>query len=197
MIRINLLSGPRTRKAKGQWGVELELAATAVLLVLTLVACFVYAGMLNDQIEERQTRKQEKSAEIAKLREQVKKVQQFEAKKKRLEKLIRIIAQLEKNRKGPVRILDVMSQSVEPVKVWLTKLSMKGKKIDLSGVALANEDVVGFVNNLRGADKFAKVQLLEIRAGKQRKVKVFKFKLKLALKGKDKGKGNKKKKGKT
>ncbi len=186
MIRINLLAGPRARKAKGQWDVQLELAVAVVLVVVTLGACLFYLIRLDNQIEAREVVRQEKNVAIAKLRDQVKKVEKFETRKKHLENLNLVIERLEKNRKGPVHVLDFLSHSLEPVKVWLVKLSLKGNRVNLSGVALVNEDVVGFINNLRSGDQVADVRLREIRAGKEATVKVFKFQLDLALTDKEK-----------
>lgn len=188
MIRVNLLAGPRARKAKGQWNVQVELAAAVGLVVLTLGACLFYAGILEDEIEVRQNAIKDKKIEIAKLQVKVKEVLEFEKKKTHLENLNRVIAQLEKNRTGPVRILDSLSRSLEPLKVWLVSVRLKGKRVELSGVAMGNDAVVEFINNLRGGGQFKNVRLVEIRAGLTAKVNVFKFKLILGVKGKAKGK---------
>jgi type IV pilus assembly protein PilN len=80
-------------------------------------------------------------------------------------------------------VLDHVSQSLEPVKLWLIRLSLKDNAIELEGRALTNDDVVEFVNNLRRTEYFTNVRLIESRAGLEAKTNVFQFKLTMMLKG--------------
>ncbi len=183
MIRINLLQGPKGRKPKPQWDVRAEALLAIGALVITLAGCWWYSSSLDDEIERHQTEKQEKDKQLALLKEQLKQVEDFEAKKKLLEDKNRIIEQLEKSRSGPVRVLDYVSQSLEPLKVWLVRLSVQGNNVELEGRALSNDDIVEFVNNLRRTDYFANIRLLESRSAQESKINVYQFKLGFALKG--------------
>ena len=182
MIRINLLPTPRARAIRRQWDVRLEMACTIGVLLFTIGACVYYADLLDGDIEAKQVEKQGKEKQLALLKEKVKQVQDFEQKKKLLEDKNRVIDQLEKSRSGPVRVLDYVSQSLNPLNLWLTRLSMKGNDIELEGRALTNDDVVEFVNNLRQADYFGNIRLIESRSGLESKINVFQFKLNLTLK---------------
>lgn len=183
MIRINLLPGPRGKHAKPQWDVRAEALLGIGLIVITLAGCWWYSESLDSDIEARQADKQGKEKQVALLKEQVKQVQDFEQKRKLLEDKNRIIDQLEKSRSGPVRVLDHVSQSLDPLKLWLVGLSVKGNNVELDGRALTNDDVVEFVNNLRRTDYFSSIQLLESRSASESKVNVYQFKLGLVLKG--------------
>ena len=183
MIHVNLLTGPRGRKAKGQADVQLEAIAAAACLVLTLGGCLFYSNMLEGDIEARQLDMQGKKKQIDELAKQVKEVEGFEEKKEQLEAMARTIEQLEKRRGGPVRILDSVSRSLEPLKLWIVNLTLKGKRVDIQGVALLNDDVVGFVNNLRRGGLFQNIHLKEIRSKEQSKIKVLSFRLEMWLKG--------------
>ena len=182
MIRINLLPTPRARAIKKQWDVRFGVLCAIVLLLLTAGACVYYSDLLDGEIEAKQVEKQGKEKQLALLKEKVKQVQDFEQKKKMLEDKNRVIDQLEKSRSGPVRVLDYVSQSLNPLNLWLTRLSMKGNDIELEGRALTNDDVVEFVNNLRQAGYFGDIRLVESRAGVETKVNVFQFRLNLTLK---------------
>jgi type IV pilus assembly protein PilN len=188
MIRINLIRGARGRKTKGlqglQWDVHAELGVGVALIVFALGFCVYYSGSLNDEVQARQMEIAQKRQQVAKLAEKVKKVQDFAKKKKQLEKQNRVIAKLEKRRGGPVRTLDVLSQSLEPLKIWLLSLNQKGNKVNLKARALSNDDIVGFVNNLRRADAFKNITLGEIRAKDHDKVRIFEFRLKMTVGGK-------------
>jgi type IV pilus assembly protein PilN len=182
MIRINLLPTPRARTVKRQWDVRLEVACAIGVVLLTAGACIFYADLLDSEIEAKQVEKQGKEKQLAILKEKVKQVQDFEQRKKLLEDKNRVIDELEKSRSGPVRVLDYVSQSLNPLNLWLTRLSMKGNEIELEGRALTNNDVVEFVNNLRASDYFVNIRLVESRSGIESKVSVYQFKLNLTLK---------------
>ena len=183
MIRINLLSGPKTRQAKPQYDVRAQVLLGVGIILVTLAGCWWYAASLENEIEARQEEKQQKEKQLAQLKEQVKQVQDFEQKKKLLEDKNRIIDQLERSRVGPVKVLDHVSQSLEPLKVWLTRLGVSSDTVELEGKALTNDDVVEFVNNLRRTDYFSGINLQESKATVENKINVFQFRLAFRLKG--------------
>jgi len=184
MIRINLLStGPKGRPAKPQYDVRAQVLLGVGLLVITLAGCWWYSVSLDDEIALRQTEKSDNEKQVAQLKEQVKQVADFEERKKQLEDKNRIIDQLEKSRVGPVKVMDHVSQSLEPLKIWLVRVGVTGQNIDLEGRALTNDDVVEFVNNLRRTEYFTDINLLESRAAVESQISLYQFKLGFRLKG--------------
>jgi type IV pilus assembly protein PilN len=178
MIRINLLSvGQKTRKAKPQYDVRAQALLGVGVLVITVAGCWWYSAALDSEIETLQEEKQHKERQIVQLKEQVKQVIDFEQKKKLLEDKNRIIDQLEQSRTGPVKVLDHVSQSIEPLKLWLTKLGMTADLIEIEGKALTNDDVVEFANNLRRTEYFTGINLQESKAAVENKVNVYQFRL--------------------
>ena len=184
MIRINLLStGPKGRPAKPQYDVRAQALLGVGLFVITLAGCWWYSASLDEEIAARQTEKSDKEKQVAQLKEQVKQVSDFEQRKKMLEDKNRIIDQLEKSRMGPVKVMDHVSQSLEPLKLWLVRVGVAGQNIDIEGRALSNDDVVEFVNNLRRTDYFTDINLQESRAAVETQISVYQFKLGFRLKG--------------
>lgn len=183
MIRINLLSGPKGRAAKPQYDVRAQALLGIGVLLVTIAGCWWYSASLDEAIEARQDEKQAKEKQIVQLKEQVKQVQDFEQKKKLLEDKNRVIDQLESARVGPVKVLDYVSQSIEPLKVWLTNLKLSADTVEVEGRALTNDDVVEFVNNLRRTDFFANINLQESKAAVENKINIYQFKLAFRLKG--------------
>lgn len=183
MIRINLLPGPKGRAAKPQYDVRAQALLGAGVILITVAGCWWYSASLDNEIEARQEEKRDKEKQVAQLKEQVKQVQDFEQKKKLLEDKNRIIDQLEQSRIGPVKVLDHVSQSLEPLKLWLTKLGLSSDTVELEGKALTNDDVVEFVNNLRRTDYFAGINLQESKAAVENKITVYQFRLAFRLKG--------------
>lgn len=182
MIRINLLPVARSKTVKKQRSAGLEIAIGVGLVLLTAGGWIYYSGVLDSEIESKQLEKQGKEKQLALLKEKVKQVQDFEQKKKLLEEKNRVIDELEKSRAGPVRVLDYISQSLNPLNLWLVRLSMKGAIVELEGKALTNDDVVEFVNNLRRTDYFSSIKLVETRSGTEAKLNIYQFKMNLTLK---------------
>ncbi len=184
MIRINLLaSGPKGTKAKPQYDVRAQAMLGVGVVLIVLAGCWWYSSALDGEIATLQEDKQGKETQIAQLKQQVKQVEDFEQKKKLLEEKNRIIEQLEQSRTGPVKVLDHVSQSVEPLKIWLTKLGMASDAVELEGKALTNDDVVEFANNLRRTEYFTGINLQESKAATENKVNVYQFRLTFRLKG--------------
>jgi type IV pilus assembly protein PilN len=153
------------------------------MLFITLAGCWWYSASLDDEIEARQAEKLDKEKQVAQLKEQVKQVSDFESRKKVLEDKNRIIDELEKTRTGPVKVLDHVSQSLDPLKVWLVRVALTGKDIDLEGRAASNDDVVEFVNNLRRTEYFSNINLQESKAAVENQINLYQFKLGFRLKG--------------
>ncbi len=184
MIRINLIAGPRAKKTQSsrQLDSRVEGLMVVAVLLVTLMACWMYVSSVQAEREAKEQEKRDKDTQVAALKEKVKQVQDFEAKKKVLEDKNRIIDQLEKARGGPVKVLDQVSRSLDPLKLWLLKLSLNNGMIEVEGRALTNDDIVEFVNNLRRTDSFNSIQLIESRASTENKINLYSFKLKFALK---------------
>lgn len=183
MIRINLLPRPKGRSAKPQYDMRAQALLGIGVLLITFAGCWWYSASLDRDLEAQQEDKRDKEKQVAQLKEQVKQVLDFEQKKKLLEDKNRIIDQLEQSRVGPVKVLDHVSQSLEPLKVWLTKLGLSSDTVELEGKALTNDDVVDFVNNLRRTDFFTGINLQESKAAVENKINVYQFRLVFHLKG--------------
>jgi len=184
MIRINLLpGGPKGRAAKPQYDVRAQVLLGIGVILVTLAGCWWYWAALDSELDARQEEKRDKEKQVAQLKEQVKQVQDFEKRRKLLEDKNRIIDQLEQSRMGPVKVLDHVSQSLEPLKVWLTKLGVTSDTVELEGKAITNDDVVEFVNNLRRTDYFTGINLQESKAAIENKINLYQFRLAFRLKG--------------
>lgn len=182
MIRINLLSTPRAKTVKKQLDVRLELLSGLGALILTVAGWMFYGDSLEGDIANLQHEQQGKEKEVALLKDKVKQVQDFERTKKLLEDKNRVIDELEKSRAGPVQVLDHVSHSLEPLNIWLVRLTVKGTSVELEGKALTNDDVVEFVNNLRRAEYFSNIRLVESKSGTEAKLNLYQFKLNMTLK---------------
>jgi len=181
MIKINLLPVPKARKAKKQMEIQGELIMAGVLIGFVFAACIYYWYLLDSRITRLQGDKTRATAELTSLKEKVKEVENYESNKKVLEEKNRIIEQLKRNQGAPVHLLDEISRSMNPLKIWLSNIMVQDTKIDIDGKAVTNADIVEFINNMKNAKIFTDIQLIESRQAVELGVPIYSFKLRCTM----------------
>jgi type IV pilus assembly protein PilN len=184
LIKINLLPIKRAvRKAKAPTDEGLMQIGIGVGVVLVFLgACAYRWQMLSDEVETQKQVQVRKTKELDDLKKKVLEVEDFEKKKRLLEDKNRIIEQLRKNQSGPVKLLDHLSQSLDPLKIWL--VSVEGdSQVTVSGKALTNDDIVEFIRNLQRTTYFSTVSLDESVQGTDDGVTIYSFRIKMTVKG--------------
>ena len=184
MIKINLL--PVKRAAK-RAKVPVDTAMFQLVVGLGIVLVFVGAcgyrwQMLVDEVALKTQIKESKTKELDALKKKVQEVEDYEKNKRLLEDKNRIIEQLRKNQGGPVRLLDYLSQSLDPLKIWLTSVDGDAQ-VAINGKALTNDDIVQFIRNLQQSGYFADVMLEESRQAPEEGLIIYQFRLKMSVKG--------------
>ena len=186
MIKINLQPAKRAaKKAKEKAPVDTGMFQLGVGLGIVLVflgACGYRWQMLVDEIALQTQVKESKTKELEVLKKKVQEVEDYEKNVRLLEDKVRIIEQLRKNQGGPVRLLDYISQGLDPLKVWLTNVE-GDKEVTLTGKALTNDDIVEFVRNLQQSGYFSAVMLEESRQTVEDGLTIYSLKLKMTVKG--------------
>jgi type IV pilus assembly protein PilN len=74
-----------------------------------------------------------------------------------------VIKELERNKTGPVRLLDEIATAVPKDKLWLTSLKESGGMLTLTGTAMDNETVALFMTNLEQSEHVSTVDLQSSR----------------------------------
>jgi len=177
MIKINLLSSQRTKKAKKKVAFESQLIWAGLFFFVLVLGWFLGWRMLDQEVASLQLVKGELASELTLLKVQVKEVENYEADKKKVQEKIEVIRQLRKNQSMPVYLLNEISKRL-PDRVWLVSLSEKSGQVDLNGRATTNSEIVDFINNLKAASAFKNVQILESRQKKEGEITVYSFRLK-------------------
>lgn len=177
MIKINLSTIKKgVKKSKKKVELQSQLIAAVVLVVLAL-AGVVYGWMwLNSKVSRLENEKVLANKELASLKEQVKVVENYERDKKNFEEKINIIEQLKRNQTGPVIMLDEISKNI-PERVWLTKITESGGKINMEGNAISNTDLASFVNSLKSTKGFTNIELTESKGATEANIPIYTFKL--------------------
>jgi len=89
-----------------------------------------------------------KTVEAQRLESIIKEVEEYQRRKDSLQRRIDLINQLKLNQKGPVKIMDRVSQDL-PDLVWLDKMNMSGGLITLTGRGLNPNAIANFVEAIK------------------------------------------------
>ena len=170
MIKINLVREGRAVRGAGAApaavpGVGAAAASPNLnnililgLLGLGILAALGYWFINKRALTNRQEQVTVREAEAAKLQAIIDEVEQFQKRKDSLQSRIDLINQLKKNQKGPVRIMDRVSQDL-PDLVWLDKMSVTGGRITLNGRGLNPNAIANFVDNIKNDPYFEEPEL--------------------------------------
>jgi Tfp pilus assembly protein PilN len=172
VIKINLVrEGKAAVRGGGQAASAGPSAAAGpsninnVLIVSLLLIGLVLAGgywlVKKRELASKKEQVVARKAEADKLQHIIQEVAQYQAQKESLQKRIDLINQLKQNQKGPVRILDRISQDL-PDLVWLDKMTENAGQIALNGRGLNPNAIANFVENIKGDPIFEEPQLSNV-----------------------------------
>lgn len=165
MIKINLVR--EGRAVRGAAGAPAATAAGAVagvsgnlnnifiigLLVIGVVVSGGWWLLVQRKLDERDEQVRTRKQDAERLETIIKDVAAYQEQKDNLQKRIDLINQLKQNQKGPVRVMDRISQDL-PDLVWLDNMAMAVTKITLSGRGLNPNAIANFVANIKNDPYF-------------------------------------------
>lgn len=146
MLRINLLPVRQLKKrAKARYQIF-----SALLAFLTFLAILGFIGFFQTQ---KVTALNESIASIEKEKKSyqpiLNKIKKIEATKKELERKTAVIEKLKADSSLTVRVLDEVANIIDNERMWLLTLNQQGGSLALSGMALDNQTVAQFMDNLK------------------------------------------------
>lgn len=176
MIKINLLPFRAERKKE-------NVRRQVSIYVLSVLFTFVIAGYLFMQVSMElsslEKKRKDKKKELASYKKTDQELKQIQKKLAETRSKLNIIQQLEKNKTGPVRLLDEIAMAVPKEKLWLTALNENKGILTLTGSAMDNDTVALFMDNLEKAEHISSVDLktTKLKAIPQYKLSVSDFTL--------------------
>lgn len=167
MIKINLVR--EGRAVRGTGAVTGMAAAGAgptnlnnIFLAGGLIIGIVVAGgwwfLENRKLTERQETVARNQAEAQRLEQIIKEVADYQKQKESLQQRIDLINQLKQNQKGPVRLMDHISQDL-PDLVWLDKMTVNGGLVTIDGRGLNPNAIANFVESIKNDPMFEEPDL--------------------------------------
>ncbi len=185
MIRISLLPVKVTKKAVA---LRQQAIVAGLALVLLMGILAVFETSLLRGIKDVERKITWTDSEIARLKQAQVTHQELIKAKKAVEEKLNTIDALEKNRSGPVHMLDELTLAIPvdrkaaiPKKIWLKTMRQSGNSIELTGQAMDNEVIASFMDKLESSPYFSNVVLggTQEEAGKE--VVLYSFTLKMTL----------------
>ena len=169
MIKINLVREGRAVRGAGAAAMPAAGAAAGggsnlnnILVVGGVILGLLVAGgywwVKNSRLKEMQDEASNKQAEADHLAAIIKQVEDYTKRKESLQKRIDLINQLKQSQKGPVKIMDRISQDL-PDLVWLDRMSLSGGQITLTGRGLNPNAIANFVDNIKNDTLFEEPEL--------------------------------------
>jgi Tfp pilus assembly protein PilN len=171
LIKINLVREGRAVRGAGAAPGMVAAAQVAaggetnfnnLLIIGGLVLGVLIAGgwwlTEKHKLSERQDLVATKQVEAQRLEAIIKEVEEYQRRKDSLQRRIDLINQLKQNQKGPVKIMDRISQDL-PDLVWLDKLTMSGGAISINGRGLNPNAIANFVENIKNDPLFEEPDL--------------------------------------
>ena len=126
--------------------------------------------------------------ELALYKKKNKEIKALRNKLKTLNQRKGVIEGLEAKRFKPVHVLDNLTQQIVKGRMWLTKLALKGDRVHLAGIAVDNNTVANFMDNIETIPQMtpkddpahplsAKVRLTSVKRRSVRKIGMKSFQL--------------------
>ena len=173
MIRINLL--PVRAKKKRNTSIY-QLVAMSGVLMVSLVAAFTVHTIFQSRVEERQAKVAANEIEIKRLETIIGEVNELDKQKNRLLNQLAVIDKLEKGKRGPVRVLDELSNSI-PKRVWINSFREQAGTLSLTGAAIDNADISEFMRAMQKQPYFSEIQLKFTQADLKDGATVYNFEI--------------------
>lgn len=159
MIRVNLMPRAEARRQAARQRDRQMLFSIGIGLLAVILLTELFTRRHANRI---QALSDEHQAELAQLSQKHNAAIQLERKRKELEAKLATIKVLERQRTGPVHVLDDLGAAT-PDTLWLTEMRESGGMATLLGKGLDNQTIALFMRNLSSSPYFANVDLVETK----------------------------------
>jgi type IV pilus assembly protein PilN len=172
MIRINLLTAHEIQKEKnGPWLFKGITLAFSVLLAVMAVGFWMLGNQVRNLRQEKATLENQ-TREALTLQKEIKELRD---KKETYQKRLDLLQTLEKDRHGPVHLMELLSIILPADQLWLNTLKENGPEIRLDGMALSNEILADYMKRLENSPLFHQVDLIQSTQAVYKDLKVKQF----------------------
>lgn len=178
MIRINLLP---VRELKAEVARRQELTIGVMCFVLTGIVMGAFHIIQSSRLSSHEKELAGLTNEIKTLNAQAKGVTNLKKEIGVLKEKLKVIDVLGKKKTGPARVMESLSSAMPP-RLWITEFKETGGNLSISGMAVDNQTIAGFLKALAASPYFENVELGEttqVEKDKQPNLKKFVMRSKL------------------
>ena len=150
MIKINLLPVKRSKKRDAA---TRELAIGGGVAAVVLIGLYTWYAVMDSKLSTVTESVNKSKADIARIEQDIVKVDEFKKKKRELEQKLSVIEELKAKKTGPVKLLDELATSM-PKRVWLTSFEEKNGVMIMEGGAADNDELSEFLSYMTKKTKF-------------------------------------------
>jgi len=174
MIRINLLPFRAERRKEN---IRKQISIYFLSMVLLVAVMGYFFLNLNSKLGILESDRAEKNEKLITYAAANKKIIKLKKRIKEIRTKVGVIEELERNKMGPVRLLDEIAMAVPKNRLWLRSLDEKEGILNLMGSAMDNDTVALFMTNLKGSQYIVLVDLksTKLRTVPEYKVNVIDF----------------------
>lgn len=156
MIRINLLPFRAARKREN---IRKQVTVSALIVVFFILLMVYFFIQLSSELSSLKKEEAARRTELATYKKTLNEIKKLEKQIKEIETKLDVIRKLEKEKSGPVRLLDEIAEAVPKEKLWLKAFDEKAGSLKLTGTAMDNETVALFMDNLKNSEHIVSVEL--------------------------------------
>jgi len=171
MIKINLLLAKKEKKKAGKRKEIIVLISSVILLLIILMFLQWRMDKAKDDLLQEISNKEK---DIVKNKSLTVELIKAKESNKLLEEKLNVINSLRKEKASPARVLDELSID-KPERIQFESLKKDGSKLGVEGIAVDDETVANFMENLRKSKIFKNVDLVVSEQIEQSKIKLKKF----------------------
>jgi type IV pilus assembly protein PilN len=177
MIRINLIPTKRKKKAKP---LATYLVSAVFVIIATIALGFFANTFLGSKIKDLNKESAANAKLIKSLDKKIQEVKDFEKIKKKFTDRKKVIEDLRAGQSLPVRLLDELSMKLTDG-IWFKTLTIQNENVSLSGIGFNNNEIVDFVQDMKGSELFSEVMLKGTKKTKINDVEAFTFSISLSV----------------
>jgi type IV pilus assembly protein PilN len=183
MIRINLLGDHKVRgSGENRWLLK-GFSLALVLVLFTGLLVYWLLGLQVNRLKKEKTALQRQAQAYPVLLQEIKELKE---KKEIARKRLTLLQTLEKERHGPVRLMEQLSVLLPINQLWITTLKETGPELRLDGMALSNEVLAEYLKRLESIPLIHQVDLVQSNQVTYKELKVKQFSITAWLKPPDK-----------
>ena len=175
MIEINLARQLQCSVGRKESSCRVYWLVSGLVLIGVGVVSWWWTQSLQQQVDVLLQEKMVKTQSLVRLQETLKQMESYGEQKKMLMASVEQIRSQEKEKAWPVTLLDGISRSVDGLDIWLERVQLEAKVVELHGQSLGLEGIGKFIEALENDQVIISLPVVEILDRPEGELEAFSF----------------------